>query len=76
MKRSFRLQLFVCSNKIKNRKLVGLSLIAFVLVMAVAVVEAQQPKKIPRIGYLSRSIQLLIPPVLREFGRLCANLAT
>ena len=52
MKRSFRLQLFVCS-KIKNRKLVGLSLIAFVLVVAVAVVEAQQPAKIPRIGYLS-----------------------
>jgi putative ABC transport system substrate-binding protein len=33
--------------------LVGLSLIAFVLVVVVAVVEAQQPTKVPRIGYLS-----------------------
>jgi putative ABC transport system substrate-binding protein len=46
-----------CSNnrksKIENPKLVGLSLIAFVLVVVVAVVEAQQPTKVPRIGYLS-----------------------
>ena len=58
MKRIFRLQLFVCpsdnrQSKIKNRKLVGLLLIAFVLVVAVAVVEAQQPTKVPRIGYLT-----------------------
>jgi putative ABC transport system substrate-binding protein len=39
-------------SKIKNRKLVGLSLIAFVLVVAVAVVEAQQRKNLPRIGLL------------------------
>ena len=37
-------------SKIKNRKLVGLSVIAFVLVVAVA--EAQQPAKVRRIGVL------------------------
>jgi hypothetical protein len=40
-------------SKIENLKWVGLSLIAFVLVVAVAVVEAQQPTKVPRIGYLT-----------------------
>ena len=33
-------------------KWLGLSVIAFVLVVCGAVVEAQQPKKVPRIGYL------------------------
>ena len=37
-------------SKIQNRKWVRLSVIALVLVVAVA--EAQQPKKVPRIGYL------------------------
>jgi putative tryptophan/tyrosine transport system substrate-binding protein len=36
----------------KYPKWLGLSIIVFVLVLAVAVVEAQQPKKIPRIGFL------------------------
>ena len=44
-------------SKIEKRprglKWLGLSVIAFVLVVAGAVVEAQQPKKVPRIGYLS-----------------------
>jgi len=40
-------------SKIENLKLAGLSVIAFALVMVGAVVEAQQPKKIPRIGFLS-----------------------
>src|SRR5712692_4660439 len=39
-------------SKIQNRKLVGLSVMAFVLVVAGAVAEAQQPK-IPRIGFSS-----------------------
>jgi putative tryptophan/tyrosine transport system substrate-binding protein len=39
-------------SAIQNRKLVGFSIIAFVLVVAGAVVQAQQPTKIPRIGYL------------------------
>ena len=38
-------------SKIQNRKLVGLSIIAFVLVVAGAVAQAQQPTKVSRIGY-------------------------
>ena len=37
----------------RGPKWLGLSIIAFVLVVAGAVVQAQQPKKVPRIGYLS-----------------------
>src|SRR5215831_1147252 len=40
-------------SAIQNRKWVGLSVIAFVLVVATALAEAQQPKKVARIGYLS-----------------------
>jgi ABC-type uncharacterized transport system substrate-binding protein len=39
-------------SKIQNRKLVGLSIIAFVLVVCGAVASAQQPKKVPWIGFL------------------------
>src|SRR3990172_12977665 len=39
-------------SKSGNPKWLGLSVIAFVLVVCGAVVEAQQPTKIPRIGYL------------------------
>ena len=46
-----------------------LSILFVVVLLAVAVMaEAQQPKKVSRIGYLSRSMQLLTPPVPREFG--------
>jgi putative ABC transport system substrate-binding protein len=37
----------------RGPKWLGLSIIAFVLVVAGAVVQAQQPKKVPRIGFLS-----------------------
>src|SRR5258705_12545265 len=40
-------------SKIENRKWLGLALIAFVLVVTEAVAQAQQPKKVSRIGYLS-----------------------
>jgi putative ABC transport system substrate-binding protein len=40
-------------SKIENLKWLGLSVIAFVLVVPGAVAQAQQPKKVPRIGYLS-----------------------
>ena len=40
-------------SAIQNRKWVGLSVFAFMLVAAGAVAMAQQPKKVPRIGYLS-----------------------
>jgi putative ABC transport system substrate-binding protein len=58
MKRIFRRRFFASQSdnlksKIENRKWLGLSVIAFVLVVCVAVVRAQQTKKVPRIGYLS-----------------------
>ena len=58
MKRSFRLQLFVCpsdnrKSKIQNRKLVGIVALIIAFAMCGAVATAQQPKKVPRIGYLS-----------------------
>jgi putative ABC transport system substrate-binding protein len=40
-------------RRIQNRKWLGLSVIAFVLVVTGAVASAQQAKKVPRIGYLS-----------------------
>jgi len=42
-------------SKIQNLKWLGLSVIAFVLVVAGALAQAQQPEKVPRIGYLSGS---------------------
>jgi putative ABC transport system substrate-binding protein len=39
--------------KIKNRKLVGLVTIAFTFALGGAAAQAQQPKKVPRLGYLS-----------------------
>jgi putative tryptophan/tyrosine transport system substrate-binding protein len=42
-------------SKIQNRKWLGLSVIAFVLVAAGAVAQAQQPTRVPRIGYLTAS---------------------
>jgi putative ABC transport system substrate-binding protein len=62
------------SRTIENRKWVGLSVIAFVLVVAVAAATAQQPAKVPRIGYLigsSSPSSARIPPFrqgLRELG--------
>ena len=40
-------------SKIQNRKLVGIFAIAFVFAFGGVVARAQQPKKVPRIGYLS-----------------------
>jgi len=51
MKKLFRIRL--CCSQSYNPKSVGLSIIAFVLVVAGAVVQAQQPKKVYRIGYLA-----------------------
>ena len=39
-------------SKIQNRKWLGLSVIAFVLVVTGVVAQAQQQKKVPRIGFL------------------------
>jgi len=43
-------------SKIQNRKWAGLFAMGVTLAMCGAVVEAQQPTKIPRIGYLSRDL--------------------
>src|SRR5690242_18149601 len=40
-------------SKIENLKWAGLSIIAFVLLLAGAGAQAQQPTKVPRIGYIS-----------------------
>jgi cytochrome b561 len=40
-------------SKIENLTWLELSVIAFVLVVTGAVAQAQQPKKVPRLGYLS-----------------------
>ena len=39
-------------RRIQNLKWLGLSVIVFVLVVAGAVAQAQQPTKVPRIGFL------------------------
>jgi putative ABC transport system substrate-binding protein len=55
---SIRLPAFPSDNrqsKIKNRKFVGLSVFAFVLVMTGAAAQAQQKNRVPRIGFLSVS---------------------
>jgi putative ABC transport system substrate-binding protein len=52
----FRILISLSANPksaIQNRKWLGLSVIAFVLVVAGAVAQAQQPTKVPRIGYLT-----------------------
>jgi putative tryptophan/tyrosine transport system substrate-binding protein len=56
MNRIFRLQLFVCpsdnlKSKIQNRKLVGIIALIIAFAMCGAVATAQQPTKVPRIGY-------------------------
>jgi len=55
------------SRSIENLKWLGLSLIAFVLVVAGAVVDAQQAGKILRIGYLDNSTASGSAVRLKEF---------
>src|SRR5262245_28035094 len=55
------------SRRIQNRKLAGLSAIAFLLVVSGAVVQAQQPQKIRRIGVLSLTSAATIPDRLNAF---------
>jgi ABC-type uncharacterized transport system substrate-binding protein len=75
-----RIDLRCASNrksKIQNRKLAGLSVIAFVLVVSVAVVQAQQPAKIFRIGYLDSSTasgsKVLVEAFRQELSKLGWN---
>jgi putative ABC transport system substrate-binding protein len=62
--------LFSCSpnrqSKIQNRKWLALSVIAFVLVMT-REAQAQQPTKIPRIGYLSATSPSVNPTRIEAF---------
>jgi hypothetical protein len=61
------------SRIIQNRKWLGLSVIAFALVVAGAVVQAQQPEKIRRIGFLSTGVpgsSRGIEPFKRELRQL------
>jgi hypothetical protein len=58
-----------------KRKLGSFALCAMLLALC-ASAEAQQPKKVPQMGTYRRSIRLVSPPVPREFGWLCASLAT
>lgn len=78
MKKLFRIRLFDSQSdnrksKIQNRKLVGLLTIVFTLTLCGARAEAQQPRKIPTIGFM-RSGDSTDPEVeafrqgLRELG--------
>jgi hypothetical protein len=59
----------------KKQKLICFALCALLFALCDPV-EAQQPAKVPQIGYLSNAIQLVSPPVPRQFGWLCASVAT
>ena len=48
------------SRRIQNRKLAGIVALVLTLTMCVAVAGAQQPPKIPRIGWLSGSSRAAI----------------
>jgi putative tryptophan/tyrosine transport system substrate-binding protein len=71
-------------SAIQNRKLVRIVALVFALAMCGAAAQAQQPKKVPRIGYLSNSDPVqesarseAIRLALREFGYIDGqNIAT
>ena len=52
-RQAVRKMVFNLKSKIENPKLVGIIALVFTFTVGGAVVEAQQPKKVPRIGYLS-----------------------
>jgi putative ABC transport system substrate-binding protein len=54
-------------RSIQNRKWAGLSVIVFVLVVTGAVAQAQQPTKVPRIGYLAVSSRSANPAGIEAF---------
>ena len=58
------------------RKWLGLPILSVAFALCGTVAHAQQPEKVPRIGYLAGAMQLLSPLVPRQFGWLCASLAT
>ena len=63
----------VCAMK----KAVVSSILFAVVLLAVAVIaEAQQPTKVPRIGYLTGATLTVNRPASRLSGRVCASLGT
>src|SRR4030095_15757690 len=54
-------------SQIQNRKLVGIAALVVTLAMCGAVVNAQQPTKIPRIGFLITSSASVIAPRMDAF---------
>ena len=72
MKRIFRRRFFASQSdnrqsKIENLKLVGIFTIGVAFVMCGAVVEAQQPKKVPRIGFLGASSASVLAARIEAF---------
>ena len=59
-----------------KRAVVSSILIAVVLLVAGVTAEAQQPKKVPRIGYLATSDPATDSARPRPFAWPCASLAT
>jgi hypothetical protein len=55
---------------------VTLWLVVISLVVTAAIAEAQQPKKVPLIGYFSALDAARSPPVPRQFGLHCGTAAT
>ena len=54
-------------SAIQNRKWMGIFAIAFTLVFGGAVALAQQPKKVPRIGYLTAASRSTITARIEAF---------
>jgi hypothetical protein len=55
-------------SAIQNPKWVAIFAIVLTFVFDGVVAAAQQPKKVPRLGYLLPVVQLVTPPAPREFG--------
>jgi putative ABC transport system substrate-binding protein len=66
--------LFIRQSEIENRKWLGLSVMAFLLVVVGQVAEAQQPIKIPRIGFLDPSTASGITVLLEAFRQELSKL--
>ena len=54
-------------SKIQNRKLVGIVALAVILAICEARAEAQQPTKVPRVGFLSATLLSTISPRIEAF---------
>jgi hypothetical protein len=63
-------------RSIQNLKWAGILAIVLTFIFGGAVAQPQQPKKIPRIGYLSVSDPATESTRAEAFGWLCASLAT